>query len=291
MPELPEVEALCLFVTERAAGTIIERAELGSLSALKTYDPPLGALIGRQVEGAVRRGKYVCINCSGSGAGSLWLVAHLARGGWLQWREVVPPGRARPGRGPLALRVGLSSGAGFDLTEQGTEKRLALWVVSDPVQVEGVSRLGPDPLEAGFDLASLVSVLSGATGHLKSVLSDQSLLAGVGNAYSDEVLWASKLSPFKTASRLSEAEVARLYEALTGVLRSAVERSLGAPARELKDAKRAGMAVHARGGLPCPACGSAIKEVYLASRSFQYCPTCQTGGKVLADRRLSRLLK
>ena len=200
-------------------------------------------------------------------------------------------GAGTPGQGPLALRVGLSSGAGFDVTEQGTEKRLALWVVNDPLQVEGVSRLGPDPLEPGFDLASLLSVLSGATGHLKSVLSDQSLLAGVGNAYSDEVLWAAKLSPFKTASRLSDAEVARLHEALTGVLRSAVERSLGAPAKELKDAKRAGMAVHGRGGLPCPACGSTVKEIYLASRSFQYCPTCQTGGKVLADRRLSRLLK
>jgi formamidopyrimidine-DNA glycosylase len=286
MPELPEVEALALFVTEKAAGTTVQRAELGSLSALKTYAPPLDALVGRTVLGASRRGKYLCIQCTG-----LWLVAHLARAGWLHWRDPVPTGRARPGKGPLALRTGLSSGAGFDLTEQGTEKRLALWVVTSPEEIEGVARLGPDPLVTGFDQAALAAVLSRAAGQLKTALADQSLLAGVGNAYSDEILWAAKLSPFKTASKLSDEELARLYSALTGVLRAAVERSLGQAAKELKDAKRAGMAVHGRAGQPCPECATTIGEVHLANRSFQYCPMCQTGGKVLADRRLSRLLK
>ncbi len=286
MPELPEVEALALFVTEQAGGTTVERAELGSLSALKTYKPPLEALVGATVAGAQRRGKYLCIE-----AGDLWLVTHLARAGWLHWRDPVPPAHARPGKGPLALRVGLSSGAGFDLTEQGTEKRLALWLVRDPSEIEGVSRLGPDPLDPGFDEATLTAVLSKASGQLKSVLADQSLLAGVGNAYSDEVLWAAKLSPFKTASRLDSEEIARLYEALTDVLRSAVERSLGQAAKELKDAKRAGMSVHGRAGQACPRCGSTVREVFLSNRSFQYCPQCQTGGKVLADRRLSKLLK
>ena len=236
--------------------------------------------------GAQRRGKYLCIE-----AGDLWLVTHLARAGWLHWRDPVPPAHARPGKGPLALRVGLSSGAGFDLTEQGTEKRLALWLVRDPSEIEGVARLGPDPLSPGFDEATLTAVLSKAPGQLKSVLADQSLLAGVGNAYSDEVLWAAKLSPFKTASRLDSEEIARLYEALTDVLRSAVERSLGQAAKELKDAKRAGMSVHGRAGQACPRCGSTVREVFLSNRSFQYCPQCQTGGKVLADRRLSKLLK
>ncbi len=286
MPELPEVEALALFVSEQAGGTSVERAELGSLSALKTYTPPLDALVGHTVAGAQRRGKYLCIQ-----AGDLWLVTHLARAGWLHWRDPAPPARARPGKGPLALRVGLSSGAGFDLTEQGTEKRLAVWVVNDPAAIDGVARLGPDPLDAGFDEAALATVLSKAPGQLKSVLADQSALAGVGNAYSDEILWAARLSPFKTASRLDGDEVARLYEALTQVLRSAVDRSLGQAAKELKDAKRAGMAVHGRAGQPCPRCGSAVREVYLSNRSFQYCPQCQTGGKVLADRRLSKLLK
>jgi formamidopyrimidine-DNA glycosylase len=168
---------------------------------------------------------------------------------------------------------------------------LALWLVSDPAAIEGVARLGPDPLSPGFDQASLAAVLAGAPGQLKSVLADQSLLAGVGNAYSDEILWAAKLSPFKSAAKLDEVEMARLYEALTGILRGAVERSLGQAAKELKDAKRAGMAVHARAGQACPECGSTIKEVFLSNRSFQYCPQCQTGGKVLADRRLSKLLK
>jgi formamidopyrimidine-DNA glycosylase len=286
VPELPEVEALALFVSEQAGGTSVERAELGSLSALKTYAPPLEALVGRTIVGVQRRGKYLCIQ-----AGDLWLVTHLARAGWLHWRDPVPPARARPGKGPLALRVGLSSGAGFDLTEQGTEKRLAVWLVNDPAAIDGVARLGPDPLDADFDEAALATVLSKAPGQLKSVLADQALLAGVGNAYSDEILWAAKLSPFKTAARLDNDEVGRLHEALTEVLGSAVERSLGQAAKELKDAKRAGMAVHGRAGKPCPRCGSTVREVFVSNRSFQYCPQCQTGGKVLADRRLSKLLK
>jgi len=286
MPELPEVEALALFVSERAAGATIERAELASFSALKTYDPPIGTLVGRTIDGASRKGKYLCIS-----TGGLWLVTHFSRAGWLHWRDPVPAGKPRPGAGPLALRVGLSTGAGFDLTEQGTEKRLALWVVHELGAIEGVARLGPDPLAPDFDRERLAELLAGSTGQLKGILADQSVLAGVGNAYSDEILWAAKLSPFKAAGKLSDDELSRLHSALVGVLRVAVERSTGQAAKELKDAKRAGMSVHGRGGLACPACGDTIREVYLANRSFQYCPGCQTGGKVLADRRLSRLLR
>lgn len=286
MPELPEVEALAVFVSERAAGATVERADLGSLSALKTYAPPLSDLVGRVVTGASRRGKYLCIGTDG-----LWLVVHFSRAGWLHWRDPVPPARVRPGRGPLALRVGLSGGAGFDLTEQGTEKRLAIWVASDPAAVEGVARLGPDPLAEGFDEARLRSLLMSSSGQLKSVLADQSVIAGIGNAYSDEILWAAKLSPFKTAAKLSAEELSRLHGSIISVLRTAVEHSMGQAAKELKDAKRAGMVVHARAGSECPLCGTVIREVHLSNRSFQYCPGCQTGGRVLADRRLSRLLK
>jgi|SRR5579875_71074 formamidopyrimidine-DNA glycosylase len=286
MPELPEVEALARFVSERAGGSEVERAELGSLSALKTYDPPLSALLGRKVRGAQRHGKYLCIDASG-----LWLVAHLARAGWLHWRDQVPTAKARPGKGPLALRIGLSGGAGFDLTEQGTEKRLAVWLVADLSQVEGISRLGPDPLAPGFDRAALSSALTNASGQLKTALADQSVIAGVGNAYSDEILWAAKLSPFKPVANLDAAELERLYEALRGTLFTAVERSLGLAAKELKATKRASLSVHGRTGQACLRCGSTVREVSLAHRSFQYCPQCQTGGKVLADRRLSRLLK
>ena len=286
MPEAPEVEALARFVAQRAAGSTVERAEVAALSALKTFDPPVDALVGRTVSGCERRGKHLCLDLGG-----LWLVTHLARGGWLQWREQTPPARARPGKGPLALRVGLSSGAGFDLTEAGTEKRLAIWVVTDPTSVEGIARLGPDPLAAGFDVGALRSVLASRPGNLKTLLTDQSALAGVGNAYSDEVLHAARLSPFKPAGRLTVEEVERLHAALVSVLTAATDRSAGLPAKGLKQEKRSGMSVHGRAGLPCPVCGDTVREVAFASRSMQYCPTCQTGGKPLADRRLSRLLK
>jgi len=287
VPELPEVEALAQFVAHRAVGQSITRVEVGALSALKTYDPPPQALVGRAVVGCQRRGKYLCV----ATADGPWLGLHLARGGWVHWREELPAGRPKLGRGPLALRVGLSGGAGFDVTEQGTEKRLAVWVVADPATVEGIARLGPDPLAPGFDVAALAAVLGDRPGHLKSALTDQSVLAGVGNAYSDEVLHAARLSPFKPAGRLSPAELEGLHAALVGTLKAAVDRAAGVPASGLKGDKRAAMAVHGRTGMPCPVCGDTVRQVAFASRSLQYCPTCQTGGKLLADRRLSRLLK
>lgn len=264
----------------------MERVEVAALWALKTYDPPISDLTGRRVVEVQRWGKYLGVGTDGP-----WLVLHLALGGWIQWRDATPPARAKPGKGPLAFRVGLSSGSGFDVTEAGTEKRLAIWVVRAPDEVPGVAGLGPDPLAEGFDQAALAAALRGQVGQLKGVLTDQRVLAGVGNAYSDEVLHAARLSPFKPAAKLTEAELATLYQALVGVLREALERSDGLPAKGLKGEKKAGLAVHGRAGQPCTACGDTIREVSYASRSFQYCPTCQTGGKPLADRRLSRLLK
>jgi formamidopyrimidine-DNA glycosylase len=209
----------------------------------------------------------------------------------VQWRDSLAPGRAKPGKGPLALRVGLDDGSGFDVTEMGTEKRLAVWVVRSPDEVEGVARLGPDPLDPGFGREQLAAVLAGQSGHLKSVLTDQSVIAGVGNAYSDEALHVAHLSPYKTASKLTDDEVDRLSDALRRVLVDAVERSAGLPAAGLKAEKKSGLRVHGRAGLPCPECGDKVREVSFATKAFQYCPTCQTGGKPLADRRLSRLLK
>ena len=290
MPELPEVEALARFLTEKVAGSTIQRAEVAALSALKTYDPPVSSLVGRRFEGCTRRGKYVCLQTTGDDD-DRWLVIHLSLGGWVQWRDKLTPARAKPGKGPLALRVGISGGSGFDVTEQGTEKRLALWVVADPSEVAGVARLGPDPLDPGFDVAALAALLAGRPGNLKTVLVDQSVLAGVGNAYSDEALHAAHLSPFKPAGKLTAAEVAALHAGLVGVLGDAVNRSLGLPAKGLKSEKRSGMSVHGRTGETCPVCGDTVREVSFATRSLQYCATCQTGGKPLADRRLSRLLK
>jgi formamidopyrimidine-DNA glycosylase len=286
MPELPEVQALSAFLAEKSSGTQIKRAEVGALSALKTFDPPFDSIVGRTISGVGRRGKYLTWDL-----GEMWLVVHLARGGWVQWRESTPAARVRPGRGPLALRVGLSSGSGFDVTEQGTEKRLALWVVRELSDIEGLARLGPDPLSPDFSVAELARILSGQSANLKTVLIDQSAIAGVGNAYSDEALHAARMSPYKTASKLTDEEVERLHGALLAVLGAALDRSSGLPASGLKSEKKSGMAVHGRAGQACPDCGDTVREVSFSSRSFQYCPTCQTGGRILADRRLSRLLK
>jgi formamidopyrimidine-DNA glycosylase len=286
VPELPEVEALARFLSEKSGGQVIERAEVGALSALKTYDPPVDALRGRTLAATVRRGKFLGVQ-----AEDLWLVIHLARGGWVQWRDTMTPARVRPGKGPLALRVRLEGGGGFDVTEQGTEKRLALWVVPQLADVDPLARLGPDPLDPGFSVEVLAALLEGRAGNIKTVLTDQSVIAGVGNAYSDEALHAAKLSPYKTAAKLDAGEVAALHAALVGALSDAVQRSLGLPAKGLKAEKRSGLSVHGRTGEPCPVCGDAIREVSFATKSLQYCPTCQTGGRPLADRRLSRLLK
>jgi DNA-formamidopyrimidine glycosylase len=287
MPELPEVESLARFLTEQAGGRTITRVEVAAISALKTFDPPVDALVGKAITGCRRKGKYLQLH-----AGPLWLVLHLARGGWVQWRhEFKAPKPTRPGRGPLALRVRLDDGSGFDVTEAGTEKRLAVWVVRDPEEIEHVATLGPDPLAPGFDAAVLGERLSGASGHVKGALTDQRVIAGVGNAYSDEALHMAKLSPFKPAAKLNAEEIERLHEALVAVLTDAVERSAGLPAAGLKREKKSGMRVHGRTGERCPVCGDTVREVSFATKSLQYCPTCQTGGKALADRRLSRLLK
>ncbi|KUO08916.1 Fpg/Nei family DNA glycosylase [Streptomyces sp. DSM 15324] len=287
MPELPEVEALKDFLTEHLVGHEIVRVLPAAVSVLKTYDPPVTAVEGHEVTAVHRYGKFLGLETDGG----LHLVTHLARAGWLHWRDRLPDGPPKPGKGPLALRVALETGEGFDLTEAGTQKRLAVYVVHDPQQVPGVARLGPDPLAADFDEPRLAALLSGERRQLKGALRDQSLLAGVGNAYSDEILHAARMSPFKLAASLTEPEIHTLYEALRTTLTEAVERSRGLAAGRLKAEKKSGLRVHGRTGEACSVCGDTIREVSFSDSSLQYCPTCQTGGKPLADRRMSRLLK
>ncbi len=286
MPELPEVEALAAFLRERAVGRVVARVDVPGIHVLKTYDPPPTALAGLEVTGATRHGKILDLGVSG-----LHLVVHLARAGWLHWREQLPSAPPRMGKGPLGMRVHLDDGDGFDLTEQGTQKRLAVYLVPDPAQVPGVARLGIDVLDPAFTVDALAALLADQRGQVKGLLTDQSLLAGVGNAYSDEVLWEVRMSPFKPASSLTGDDVARLHEALVRTVRDAVGRAAGLAAGDLKAEKKLGLNVHGRAGLPCPRCGDTVREVSFATKSLQYCPTCQTGGKPLADRRLSRLLK
>jgi formamidopyrimidine-DNA glycosylase len=286
MPELPEVQALVDFLGRRAVGRVVTDVELGSIAVLKTFDPPPDSLVGRPVDGVRRHGKFVDLEVDGT-----HLVFHLARAGWLRWSDQVPATRIRPGKSPIALRVRLDDGSGFDLTEAGTRKGLAAYVVQDPGGVPGVATLGPDPLAEDFTREAFGELLAGRRTQIKGLLRDQRVLAGVGNAYSDEVLHAARLSPFALAATLRDEQVDTLYAALRRVLTDAVQVASGKPAAELKDAKRAGMAVHGRAGQACPVCGDTVLEVRFADSAMQYCPTCQTGGKPLADRRMSRLLK
>jgi formamidopyrimidine-DNA glycosylase len=288
VPELPEVEGLAQDLRGRLSERAIARVDIAAFSALKTFDPPLTALSGSLVEDVTRHGKFIDITASG-----LHLVMHLARGGWVRWRAEVPALPPKPSnKSPMAARVHLDDGSGLDITEAGTKKRLALYVVRDPLEVPGIASLGPDPLDESFTIEVLSGILQAAgRAQVKGVLRHQGTIAGIGNAYSDELLHAAKMSPFKPASSIVGDELQTLYDALRTVLGEAVERSRGLAAADLKGEKKSNLAVHGRTGLPCPVCGDTVREVSFADSSLQYCPTCQTGGKPLADRRMSRLLK
>jgi formamidopyrimidine-DNA glycosylase len=296
MPELPEVESLTQFLAEHLSGREVERVHPVSVAALKTYDPPLTALVGRTFAGATRHGKFLDLVVAPASSGAaegqtLHLVVHLARAGWVRWYDALPTTPPRPGKGPLALRVALDGGSGFDITEAGTQKHLAVYLVRDPHDVPGIARLGPDPLSPDVTEERFAELVRSERRQIKGVLRDQAVLAGIGNAYSDEILHAARMSPFKPAANLSDEEIARLYQAMATTLADAVERAHGLALRDLKAEKKSGLRVHGRTGEPCPVCGDTIREVSFSDSSLQYCPTCQTGGKPLADRRLSRLLK
>jgi formamidopyrimidine-DNA glycosylase len=283
MPELPEVEALAHHLREHAVGRKISRIDVASLSVLKTFSPSYTDLQGLEVTGAGRFGKHLDLV-----VGELHLITHLARAGWLRWSDALSPTPLKPGKSPISLRVHLG-GPGFDLTEAGTKKGLAVWIVKDPQEIASVARLGPDALV--LDAARLRELFAGRNTRLKWALTDQSLIAGIGNAYSDEIMHRAKLSPYATIGKLDDGALETLAEAIVEIETDAVERSVGQKAARLKGEKRSGLRVHARTGLPCPVCGDTIREISFADKSFQYCPTCQTGGKPLADRRMSRLLK
>jgi len=246
VPELPEVEALAHHLRECAVYRPVARVDVASMSVLKTYQPPVAALVGRRVTGAARYGKFLAVEFLDRADNPLHLITHLSRAGWLRWHESASPAPPKPGRGPLALRVHLDEvgGPGFDHSER-----------------------------------------------IKTLLADQAVLAGIGNAYSDEILHTARISPYAVSGRLSSVQVDALHEAMQTVLTDAVQRSVGQAAATLKGEKRSGLRVHARTGLPCPVCGDTVREVSFASKSFQYCPGCQTGGRPLADRRLSRLVR
>ena len=270
----------------RLIGAKIKRLDILSFSALKTFEVSVDALEGQTFTSARRHGKFLDF-----GAHDIHLVIHLARAGWIRWRDNAPQPSKALGRGPLTARLILDDGSGFDVTEYGTKKSLAIYLVTDPLTIPGIAKLGPDPLDASFTEESLANILSHAgRSQIKGVLRNQSVIAGIGNAYSDEILHAAKMSPFKPAS-MDREDVARLYAAMQSTLREAIAREDGIAASELKAEKKSNLQVHGRNGLPCPVCGDTVRQVIFADSTFQCCPTCQTGGKPLADRVLSRLLK
>ena len=280
MPEMPEVHALASDLGVRLEGRTLARLDVLAFSALKTFDPPVSAVAGKQVREVTHHGKFLDVDL-----GEVHVVVHLAKAGWMRWYEVLPAARNRT----LAARLVLDDGSGVTITEAGTKKSLAAWVVRDPLDVPRIASLGPDPLAPGFTRTRFQEVLAAAgRAQIKGVLRNQGLIAGIGNAYSDEILHAAKMSPFKPAA-MTDEEAARLFDAMRTVLEDAIRRSDGLAMADLKGEKRSGMQVHGRTGEACPVCGDTVRQVRFADSSLQYCPTCQTGGKPLADRALSRL--
>lgn len=286
MPELPEVEALVQYLRGELSGAVVAEIELASFAVLKTYDPPLAAFAGLEVTDVSRHGKFIDLDVDG-----LHLIIHLSKAGWVRWSEKFTDRRLKMGNGPIALRFRVDRGggpiAGFDVTEAGTRKGLSVYAVRDPLDVPGVAALGPDPLSAGFDVLPLLARRM----QVKRLLRDQKIIAGIGNAYSDEILHEAKVSPFAIAESLSDLEQRSLAAAIRLVLSEALEGASGRPASELKDSKRQRMRVHGRTGQACDVCGSAIAEVSFADSSMQYCPGCQTNGTVLKNRSTSKFLK
>jgi formamidopyrimidine-DNA glycosylase len=286
VPELPEIHALVADLSTRLVGRTVKRLDLVSFAALKTFDPPASSLNGHVITSIHRQGKFLDLI-----VGDVHLVLHLARAGWIRWREAEPEPRTRPSSGALTARLVLDDGSGFDVTEAGTKKSVAIWIVRSPEEIPQIVRLGPDPLDESFSLEAFRSILASAgRTQIKGVLRDQSLIAGIGNAYSDEILHAAHMSPYKPASMTGD-EASDLYEAMRETLQGAIDRSAGVGASNLKREKKTAMRVHGRAGEDCPVCGDTVRQVVFADRTLEYCPSCQTGGKLLADRVLSRLLK
>lgn len=280
MPELPDVTVYRERLEALLVGQVLEDLRLRSTFLLRTVEPPIGQLHGKTLRAVERLGKRLVFGFDDE----LFLVLHLMIAGRL---------RFYPREKKLGSRIDL---AAFDfasgtlvLTEAGSKKRASLHLVRGRQALAQFDRGG---LEVqGATAAQFAARLRAENRTLKRALCDPTLFAGIGNAYSDEILHTARISPYASSGRLSAEQVDALYEALRSVLTDAVDRSVGQKAAELKGEKRSGLRVHARTGLPCPVCGDTVREVSFATKSFQYCPGCQTGGKPLADRRLSRLVR
>ena len=283
MPELPDIVVYIEALEERVLGEKVETVRVASPSVLRTYDPPYSAPEGSTVSGLHRVGKRIVFEFDAH----LFMVIHLMVAGRLRWD---------PPKKPIPKKIGLAAidfaHGSLVLTEQGTKRRAGIWIVSDWADVEGLDRGGVEPLEASADEFS--EALKSENRTLKRALTDPRIFSGIGNAYSDEILWQARMSPVKRTSQLSDEEVRVLHEAVVDSLNMWTDRlraEAGDDWPKKVTAFRQDMAVHGRFGEPCPRCGSPVQRIVYAANETNYCATCQTGGRRLADRSLSRLLK
>jgi formamidopyrimidine-DNA glycosylase len=283
VPELPDIVVYIEALELRIVGEVVLGVRVTSPAVMRTYDPPYDAPVGRTVESLHRVGKRIAM---GFGE-DLFLVIHLMVAGRLRWE---PPGKAIPRKVGLAA-IDFEEGS-LILTEQGTKKRAGIWVVSGWEAVDGLDRGGVEPLEVSAD--RFAEALRSENRTLKRALTDPRIFSGIGNAYSDEILWEARLSPVKRTSQLTDDETARLHRAVVDSLNVWTQRlrdEVGEGWPTKVTAFRDDMAVHGRYGEPCPRCGSKVQRIVYSENETNYCATCQTGGKLLADRSLSRLLK
>lgn len=280
MPESPEVDALAGFLRETAVGRVIRDTELEEFRALKTRDRPLSELHGRAVSGVRRFGKHLALDTEGSGGGGPSLLIGFGRAGWTRWSEGDEP--EPDDAPPTIVRVRFTDGAQLALTDAGEWLSLNVSVTDDPASEPSVAKLGPDPLSTEFTPGAFDRIAGRRRKQLKALLQEQESLAGIGNAYSDEILHAAKLSPVAHAASLTDDERARLYAAIRDVLGGAFEARRGVPIDRQKAEKVASMRVHGRTGEACPVCGGEVRDVPGSKGGAQYCATCQTGGEPLA---------
>ena len=283
MPELPDVELYLWALRPRVVGRAIERVRVSSPFFVRTFDPPIASLAGRTVSALSRIGKRLVWSLDDE----LFVVVHLMIAGRLRWRE---PGAAIPGK--LGLAAFDFTNGTLLFTEAGSRKRASLHVIRGADALAAVDPGGGDVFTMSID--TFARLLRAGNHTLKRSLTDPRLFSGIGNAYSDEILHRAELSPVRLTQAMGDDEIARLFDAARVVLREwteTLQREAGDDFPEKVTAFRPGMAVHGRYGKPCPRCGAPVQRIVYASNEANYCANCQTGGRLLADRALSRLLR
>ncbi len=272
MPESPEVEALTRFLADEATGRAVGEVDVLEFRTVKTRTAPPASIVGRTIAGAARHGKHVELLL-----GDASLVVSLGRHGWMRWLDdpAAEPGAEDP---PALAAFALSGDKTLQMTDAGTWVSLGLFVVGDPREVPAIAKLGPDPADPAFTRGQFDAALGGRRKQVKAILQEQESLAGIGNAYSDEILHLARVSPVTHAAALDAGEADRLFDATLATVRGAVDARRGIPIDRLKAEKVASMRVHGRTGEACPVCGDTIRDIAFASTTAQYCPTCQNGG-------------